>query len=360
MNIQQHQYVVIMAGGVGSRFWPASTEAQPKQFLDIAGTGKSLLRMTFERFLPLVSAERIIVLTNQQYEHRVADELPELDTGNILLEPSRNNTAPCIAYAAFHIRSRDPQALMVVAPSDHLIEKSSAFLAAIEDGFQFVHDREAILTLGMRPTRPDTGYGYIQYNNNDDLLAGKSILFKVRKFTEKPDKENAKRFLASGDFVWNAGIFLFSVATILTAFEQYATDIYSILEKGEEVYGKEGEKAFLEKYYRQCPDISVDYAIMEKAESIYTLPAQIGWSDLGTWGSVYDRAEKDKQGLLVQHQGAHVLEGNKNSLIRIPKEKKVLIRGLEGFIVVDTDEALLIYPMEEEQNIKSDRGRLKA
>lgn len=355
---KQHAYAVIMAGGVGSRFWPASTEDLPKQFLDITGDGKSLIRLTYERFLPLIPKEQILVITNKKYKSLVTEHLPELPVENILLEPSRNNTAPCIAYAAFHLKARDPKACMVVAPSDHIIEKSSAFLAAIEDGFSFVENKPAILTLGMRPTRPDTGYGYIQYNNNNDHLSGNSIIFKVKKFTEKPVLEEARRFLSSGDFVWNAGIFLFSVNTILKAYEEVATEIYLCLSRDESVYATEHEEEYLEEHYTKTPDISVDYAIMEKVDYIYTLPAQIGWSDLGTWGSVYELWEKDQNGLIIQHEGKHLLEGNKNSLLRLNDKKKVLIRGLEDFIVVDTDEALLIYPMDEEQNIKNDRNRL--
>lgn len=347
-----------MAGGVGSRFWPASTEELPKQFLDITGQGKSLLQLTYNRFVQFIPKERILVVTNQKYKNLVEEHLPYLPDENILLEPSRNNTAPCIAYAAFHLKARDPKANMVVAPSDHIIEKSTAFIAAIKDGFTFVENDDVILTLGMRPTRPDTGYGYIQYNNNDDQLVGNSIIFKVKKFTEKPDKEKARKFLASGDYVWNAGIFLFSVQTILDAFEQVATEIYLPLAEDESVYGTAHEQSYLDKHYPKTPNVSVDYAIMEKVENIYTLPAQIGWSDLGTWGAVYELWEKDKDGLVLQHEGDHLIEGNKNSILRLNNKKKVIIKGLDNFIVVDTDDALLIYPKREEQNIKTDRNRL--
>ncbi len=358
MAEKKNQYVVIMAGGIGSRFWPASTAEQPKQFLDIAGNGKSLLRMTFERFLPLVPTDRILVLTHERYADRVQQTLPELPTQNILREPSRNNTGPCIAYAALHVKARNPRASLLIAPSDHLIEKETAFIAMVRDGLEFVEQEKAILTLGMRPTRPDTGYGYIQYNNNNDQVAGQSLLFKVVKFTEKPDQKQAKRFIASGDYVWNAGIFMFSVDTILAAFEEAAPEIYQPLTQKMEVYGTEKEADFLEEVYPGTPNISVDYAIMENVNYIYTLPAQIGWSDLGTWGSVYERTEKGEDGIVIQHEGEHLIEECQRSLLRFPKEKKVLIRGLEDYIVVDTPEALLIYPMNEEQKIKQDRQRL--
>jgi len=353
-----HAYIVIMAGGIGSRFWPASTAATPKQFLDIAGQGKSLLRMTYERFLPLVPAERILVLTHADYADRVQQELPELPTPNILSEPSRNNTAPSVALAALHLQAIDPKATMLIAPSDHVIEKESAFHALVKDGLEFVRDEQAILTLGMRPSRPDTGYGYIQYNNNNDRLAGNSLMFKVRQFTEKPDLERAKSFIAAGDYLWNAGIFLFSVTTILTAFQEEAPTIYAQLTQDPDIFGTEAEADYIRRVYPDTPNISIDYAIMEKADYIYTLPAQIGWSDLGTWGSVYERSEKDESAVVVQHEGRHLVEDTKRSLLRFPKEKTVLIKGLEDFIVVDTPDALLIYPKSEEQQIKADRQRL--
>jgi mannose-1-phosphate guanylyltransferase len=354
----KHAYIVIMAGGIGSRFWPASTAASPKQFLDIAGKGKSLLRITYDRFRKIVPAERIIVLTHADYAGRVLEELDGLPASNILSEPSRNNTAPSVAYAALHLQGIDPRATMLIAPSDHVIEKESAFLALVKDGLAFVRDEEAILTLGMRPSRPDTGYGYIQYNNNNDRLAGNSLIFRVKQFTEKPDLERAKRFLSSGDFVWNAGIFLFSVTTILEAFQDNSPEIYAQLTQEPDVFGTDGEADYIRRVYPDTPNISIDYAIMEKAQNIYTLPAQIGWSDLGTWGSVYDRSEKDEKEVVIQHEGPHYVRDTKRSLLRFPKDKKVVIRGLEGYIVVDTPDALLIYPMEEEQQIKADRQRV--
>lgn len=353
-----HAYIVIMAGGIGSRFWPASTAETPKQFLDIGGQGQSLLRSTFERFLPLVDAEQILVLTHADYAARVQEELPEVPAENILEEPSRNNTAPSVAYAALHLQARDPKASMLIAPSDHIIEKSSAFLAMVKDGLDFVAKEPAILTLGMRPSRPDTGYGYIQYNNNNDRLAGNSLMFKVKQFTEKPDLKNAKRFLAAGDFVWNAGIFMFSVSTILSAFQDEAPTIYAQLTQEPDVFGTPEESEYIKRVYPGTPNISIDYAIMEKVDSIYTLPAQIGWSDLGTWGSVYGRSEKDEQGVVVQHEGRHLISDTKRSLLRFPKEKTVLIKGLEDYIVVDTPDALLIYPKTDEQQIKADRKQL--
>ena len=347
-----------MAGGIGSRFWPASTAETPKQFLDIGGAGQSLLRSTYERFRPLAPPERILVLTHVDYADRVQDELPDLPAANILKEPSRNNTAPSVAYAALHLQAIDPEASMLIAPSDHIIEKASAFLAMVKDGLQFVGQQPAILTLGMRPSRPDTGYGYIQFNNNNDRLAGNSLMFKVKQFTEKPDLKQAQRFLAAGDFVWNAGIFMFSVSTILSAFQEEAPTIYAQLTQDPDVFGTPEEADYIRRVYPDTPNISIDYAIMEKVDTIYTLPAQIGWSDLGTWGSVYERSEKDEHAVVVQHGGRHLVEDTKRSLLRFPKEKTVLIKGLEDYIVVDTPDALLIYPRSEEQQIKADRKRL--
>ncbi len=336
-----------MAGGIGSRFWPASTEARPKQFLDILGTGKSLLQLTYDRFLQLVPAQHIYVLTNQRYTSLVAEQLPDLPPEQILAEPSRNNTAPCIAYAAFKLHALNPRANFVVAPSDQLILKEQAFIQKLQQGLQFTASRDAILTIGIQPTRPHTGYGYIHFDRN----AGQKDIYPVLAFTEKPDETTAKRFLASGNYLWNAGIFLWRAEIVLRAFAKYAPEIYELLAAGKTSYNTPRETIFLQKQYPQTPSISVDYAIMEKADNIYTLPADIGWSDLGSWRALYELHDKDENENAVI-SGNLLAQNTTRCLFRVPSGKKVVVRNLNHFIVVDTKEALLIYPMNNEQEIK--------
>lgn len=344
--MNQHTYVAIMAGGVGSRFWPASRTALPKQFLDIMGVGKSLLRLTFERFLELVPAERIYIVTNEQYRDLVKEHLPELKDNQILGEPSRNNTAPCVAYTAFKLRELDPEANLIVAPSDHIVLKPNVFLDKVKTGLAFTAKKNAILTLGITPSRPDTGYGYIQYG---DAVEGE--VSKVIQFKEKPDADTAQVYLDSGEYLWNAGIFLFRCQTILDEFKAHAPEIYRILDQGCGTYNTDGEQAFVDKAYPTTPSISIDYAIMEPSQQVYTIPAEFGWSDLGTWASLFAESEKDEHENVLQ--GSVVGEDLKNNLIRLPKGKVGVIRGLENYIVVDTKDALLIYPKSEEQAIKA-------
>ncbi len=349
---QKHTYVAIMAGGVGSRFWPASREALPKQFLDILGLGRSLLQLTFDRFTQLVPEENILIVTNGRYADLVKEQLPALSDRQILGEPSRNNTAPCIAYAAFKLAQRDPEARMVVAPSDHLILKEEVFLNDVRTALEFADRHEALLTLGIRPSRPDTGYGYIQYEKGSEAVK------KVRQFTEKPPLADAERYLASGDYLWNAGIFIWKVSDVLNAFSRYAPEIHRILGADKEAYNTEREDEFIRKAYPTTPSISVDYALMEQADNVFTLPVDFGWSDLGTWASLHENAEKDNHRNKVFADQCLVQETT-NTLIRVPREKLVVVRGLDNYIVVDEKDVLLIWPKSEEQAIKAARKEIE-
>ena len=350
----QKPYVAIMAGGIGSRFWPASRTALPKQFLDILGTGRSLIRDTFDRFLPLTDADRVLILTNEQYRGLVAEHLPELPPENILCEPSRNNTAPAVAYAAFHVEARDPGATLIVAPSDHVILKAQAFRDALTEACGFAERQGALLTLGITPTRPDTGYGYIQYAT----APAQGRVHAVERFREKPDRPTAERYLDSGDYLWNAGIFVWTVRDILAAFERHSPQIHQTLAAGRGRFDAgEAERAFLAEAYPRTEKISVDYAILERADNVYTIPIDIGWSDLGTWGSLHAYAPKDERANVVQGENTVVLDAS-NNLIRTNDGKLVVIRGLEDFIVIDEEDVLLIYPKREEQAIKELTGKL--
>jgi mannose-1-phosphate guanylyltransferase len=352
-------YVAIMAGGIGSRFWPASRGSLPKQFLDILGTGKSLLRMTFERFLRIVPAEQIYIVTNKDYVKLVQEQLPELKPEQILGEPSRNNTAPCIAYTALKLHDLEPEANMVVAPSDHIILDQDEFVQTTEQALGFAQHHHALITLGIEPTRPDTGYGYIRYERapvSSDSSANRGI-HNVLQFTEKPPLEQARAYLDSGDYLWNAGIFIWSIRSLIEAFQELAPELLDILQV-ENIYNTEKEKVFLLENYPKTPKTSIDYAIMEKAGNVYTIPSSFGWSDLGTWASLYAELPKDENGNAVL-QGRLLAEETRNSLIRIPKDKLVVIKGLEDFIVVDEEDVLLIYPKSKEQEIKEVTKRVE-
>lgn len=347
MNLNNNTYVVIMAGGVGSRFWPFSREGMPKQFLDILGIGKSLLRLTFERFLHLCPAENIYVVTHEKYGDMVQQELPELSPGQILQEPSRNNTAPCVAYAAFKLAAVNPDANMVVAPADHLILDQKAFIGCLEKALVFAEHNEALLTLGIQPTRPDTGYGYICY----DKINEQDGVFKVERFTEKPPLEKAQWFLEQGNYLWNAGIFIWKASKVLKELEMHSPDIYGILCKGIGIYNTPQETTFIHEHYPSTPKISIDYALMERSSQVFTVPATFDWTDLGTWGSLFAELQKDEH-----HNGvmAHrtFLKDVDNTLIKGTKGKLIVAKGLHDYIVVDTDDVLLIFPKSEEQKIK--------
>jgi len=341
-------YVAIMAGGVGSRFWPASRTQRPKQFLDILGTGKSLIQSTYERFLKLTPKENIFIVTNKIYHDLVKEHLPDLTDNQILCEPSRNNTGPCVAYTAFKLHHLNPDANFVVAPSDHIILKEEAFISQLQKALKFTDEEEALVTLGISPTRPDTGYGYINFIRSQEERAG---VFKVAAFKEKPNEATAKEYIAEGNYLWNAGIFIWKAKSILNAFEEHANKIHTILKEGDSHYNSESEQAFIDEKYPTTPSISVDYAIMENADNIYTLPSDIGWSDLGTWASLHAESEKDahNNALKADHT---ILDDTENCLIRLPKGKVLVAKGLKDFIVVDEGDVLLIYPKSKEQEIK--------
>ncbi|MEL6393686.1 MAG: mannose-1-phosphate guanylyltransferase [Bacteroidota bacterium] len=346
-------YVAIMAGGVGSRFWPASREDKPKQFLDILGDGKSLLRRTFERFLGLTTADKIFVVTNGRYAAQVMEQLPEIEHTQVLQEPSRNNTAPCVAYTAFKLHQLNPAANFIIAPSDAHIMNEPLFLDNLRRALAFTADNDALLTLGIAPDRPHTGYGYIQFDTN-----GQDGIYPVERFTEKPKLEQAKNFLEAGNYLWNAGIFIWRAKTILAAYERYAPEIYAILSQGLSCYNTDTEQAFINEYYPSTPSISVDYAIMERAENIYTIPAQFGWSDLGAWEALYAESAKDENGNVVQaHQ--YLLEDTHNSFIRVPEGKLVVAGGIDDLLIIDEGDVLVVYPKSREQEIKGLRKQVE-
>jgi mannose-1-phosphate guanylyltransferase len=347
-TIEDNTYVLIMAGGVGSRFWPKSRNQFPKQFIDILGLGKSLLQLTYERFIKICDPKQIFILSNEHYKDLVLSQLPALGEDQVLLEPSRNNTAPCIAYASYKILKSNPDATIVVAPSDHLILKEAEFLNKVQQALNFSAQNDALLTLGIQPTRPDTGYGYIQY---EEALLSNDGIRKVLAFKEKPSLEKAEVYLTSGEYLWNAGIFIWSARSIKKAFQKYAPAIDQIFSTGDVVYNTPQEQAFIKEFYPTSPNISIDYAILEHADNVYTLPADIGWSDLGTWASLHAVAEKDELENAVSCTEINIQQ-TKNCIIQLPKGKAAVIKGLDNYIVVDDGNVLLIYPKSDEQEIK--------
>ncbi|MEL6628099.1 MAG: mannose-1-phosphate guanylyltransferase [Bacteroidota bacterium] len=346
----QNHYVIIMAGGIGSRFWPMSRAAFPKQFHDILGTGKTLIQDTFDRFASFVPAENIYVVTNERYFDLVKEQIPAMSDDQILLEPVGRNTAPCVAYAAYKINKINPNATFVVAPSDHLIQKEEVFKQKILLGLEACEKEDIIMTLGITPSRPDTGYGYIQFIEDEK----DNGYYQVKTFTEKPKLKVAKDFVESGDYVWNAGIFLFSAKTITTAFTNYLPDMAEQFSGIVDAYYTEGEKAAIAETYAVCKNESMDYGIMEEADKddiVFVIPADFGWSDLGTWGSVHANSQRDAhenalQGNVIMYEGG-------NNMIKTDKEgKMIVVKGMEDFIVVDTENALLICKKDDEQFIK--------
>jgi mannose-1-phosphate guanylyltransferase len=350
--MKNNRYIAIMAGGVGSRFWPSSTEERPKQFLDILNTGKSLIRVTYERCLKLVPNEHILIVTNKAYKDLVQEHLPELPVQNILCEPSRNNTAPCIAFTALHLAAQDKEAVFAVLPSDHVIEKEEAYVDKLNMAFDAATEEGAIVTLGIQPTRPDTGYGYIK---KGEALDSK---YRVEAFKEKPDQTTAEAYYQSGDYLWNAGMFVWSVETIVKAFEKFEPQIIETLSEDLSAYGTVNEQSYIDRVYPLTKAISVDYAILERADKVYTIPADIGWSDLGTWNSLHAFSEKDENGNVLQ-ANKYYLDEVSDSLIIAQKERTIVIKGLENFIIVDEPGALLIYPKDKEQEIKQVVKNLK-
>ncbi|HMR91924.1 MAG TPA: mannose-1-phosphate guanylyltransferase [Chitinophagaceae bacterium] len=342
-----NHYVAIMAGGIGSRFWPMSRTNHPKQFLDILGTGKTLIRETFERYGKIVPPENIYIVTSQEYVDKVQQELPELPAGNILAEPSRKNTAPCIAYIAFKLQQKNPDALMMVAPADHLIQDEAGFADTASRAFSFVDTVNALVTIGIKPSHPNTGYGYIQHEAQEAAPG----VYQVKTFTEKPNLELAKTFLASGDFLWNAGIFTWKIKTIITAFEQHLPEMFEVFAAEKDSFNTPAEKAAIERIYPQCTNISIDFGIMEKAENVYVIPASFAWSDLGTWNSAWENMEKDYFQNAVAGENTMIVDA-KSCVVNVPNDKLVVLQGLEDYIIVDTKDALLICQKSKEQEIK--------
>lgn len=339
-----------MAGGIGSRFWPLSRKTMPKQFLDILGTGRTLIQQTYDRFSKLIPKENFIVVTNANYYQLVTSQLPELGEDQILLEPFRRNTAPCIAYAANKIRIKNPSANLIVAPSDHVIMKEEEFLRQIEKGIKFVNDNDALLTLGIKPSRPEIGYGYIQVKNKVDFN-GFDNLFKVKTFTEKPDAIMAEVFINTGEFFWNSGIFIWSLPSIMKALKTHLENIAVLFEKGKKLYNTANEVNFVNKTYSECQSISIDYGIMEKAKNVYVLTSDFDWSDLGTWNSLYENEKKDESGNVINGDNV-LLYDSQNCIIKTTSEKVVVIHGLDGYIVAESNDTLMICRREDEQQIK--------
>lgn len=343
-------YCVIMAGGIGSRFWPLSKSSNPKQFLDILGTGRTFIQETYDRFKKICPNENFYVVTSVDYKDLVLGQLPELDESQILLEPLRRNTAPCIAYACYKIQTINPDARIIVAPSDHHIQQEDAFLEVIKKGLDFVSKNDALLTLGIKPNRPETGYGYIQIESSQwtDSIED---LHKVKTFTEKPDLQLAEIFLESGEFFWNSGIFIWTLKSIINAFEIHLSAVSELFEKGNKLYGTADEIPFLNKTYSECQNISIDYGIMEKAGNVYVLCSDFGWSDLESWGTLYENLNKDTEGNVVSGKNV-MLYGSKDCIVNMPDQKLVVLQGLEGYIVVESEGTLLVCRKEDEQQIR--------
>jgi len=344
-----NNYAVIMAGGIGSRFWPMSTSRMPKQFLDVLGTGETLLQQTFRRLLKICPSSQILIVTNTDYKDICKDQLPDIKESNILCEPARRNTAPCIAYASFKIQSENENANIIVAPSDHIITNEDEFTRIVNECLQVSRENDCLITLGIKPNRAETGYGYIQYSNESRDL--KSSLKRVKTFTEKPDLELANQFLESGDFLWNSGMFIWSVNSIISSIKNLLPEMHDVFSEGIELYNTLDELSFINRVFPTCRNISIDYGIMEKSKNVFVFPSDFGWSDLGTWGSLSDHISSDKNDNTLISKQVLLYESEKN-IIRIPKEKAAVIQGLEGYIVVDTKNALLICKREEEQKIK--------
>ncbi len=348
--MNKDNYCVIMAGGVGSRFWPMSKESKPKQFLDILGTGRSLLQMTFDRFVKICPAENIYLVTNAAYKEDILKQLPEISEEQVLLEPCRRNTAPCIAYANYRILNKNPKARIITAPSDHLIIKEDVFLKVAQKGLDFVSDKNALLTLGIKPGKPETGYGYIQVANDKPEKKLPNI-DRVKTFTEKPNKDLAKVFFESGEFYWNSGIFIWSLKSIMKAFKDHLPDVDALFKEGVGLYDTPKEASFIDDTYYSCQNISIDYGVMEKADNVYVYCTDFGWADLGTWGSLHEHLPVDEQG--NSFRGEKILAyKTKNSIVQMPKDKLAIIQGLEDYIVVDADDILMIVRKEDEQDIK--------
>lgn len=343
-----------MAGGVGSRFWPVSTQHFPKQFHDMLGTGETLIQKTFNRLARLIPSENIFILTNERYNDLVFEQLQGVTKRQVVLEPAMRNTAPCILYASLKIQKENKDAVMIVAPSDHWIEDEDTFSENVKTAFDFCESNDALMTLGITPTFPNTGYGYIEYDKTPT-----NEIKSVNQFREKPDYETAKTFLDQGNFLWNAGIFMWSVKTVINTFKSNQPELFELFESGFNVYNTEFEDDFIRDNYGKAENISVDYAIMEKSGNVYVIPATFDWNDLGTWGSLYDKLDKDKNANAVVNSKV-LLEDSNGNMIRSKKDKIVVVDGLNDYIIVDKDEVLLIFPKEKEQDIKKVLQNVKA
>ncbi|CDF78306.1 mannose-1-phosphate guanylyltransferase (GDP) (E C [Formosa agariphila KMM 3901] len=351
--MNKNNYAIIMAGGVGSRFWPVSMNSFPKQFHDMLGTGETLIQKTFQRLSRFIPKENIYILTNEDYNDLVLEQLPEVSQKQVVLEPAMKNTGPCILYAALKIQKENPDALMLVAPSDHWIEDEEAFSKNVLTAFDFCAKHDALMTLGIEPSFPNTGYGYIEYDTETE-----NVVKPVKQFREKPDYETAKSFIKQGNFVWNAGIFMWSVASVLKAFKSNQPELFQLFENGISAYNTDLESSFIEENYVKAENISVDYAIMESSKNVYVLSAEFDWNDLGTWGSLYDKLDKDADNNAVVNARTLVEDASGN-MIRTKGDKIVVVEGLNDYIIIDKDDVLLIYPKEKEQDIKQLRNKVK-
>jgi mannose-1-phosphate guanylyltransferase len=345
--MSKNNYVAIMAGGIGSRFWPISRTDYPKQFLDILNTGRTLIQATYDRFAKFIPAENIYVITFDQYRDIVARQLADLPADNILCEPSRKSTAPCIAYISYKLQQLNPNANLICAPADHIISGDEAFQQECKEALQFTAHIKGLITLGIKPTYPNSGYGYIQYEPH----AVSDNIYKVKTFTEKPDIELAKTFISSGDFLWNAGIFVGQVKNIIKAFEKYLPEMAEVFEAEKGHFNTKQEKKAIERVYPQCVNISIDYGVMEKADNVYIIPSSFGWSDLGTWNSIYENVEKDYLGNAVAGNNVMVIDAT-NNVVHADNKKLVVLQGLDDFVIVDTKDVLLICKKDREQDIK--------
>lgn len=343
--MKNHYYAVIMAGGVGSRFWPVSTEENPKQFHDMMGIGASLIQSTFSRLKKIIPKENIFVATNSRYKEQVLKHLPGIDERQLLLEPVMRNTAPCVLYSAFKISNLDPEAVVVIAPSDHFIANTEEFVKNIQTAFDACEKNDILMTLGIQPSNPNTGYGYIRYVEGPDPIK------KVENFTEKPDLQTAKRFLSDGSYLWNAGIFVWSVKSILSSFKNNLGEMYRLLAGGEKDWNTDSEDNFIQANYKKADNISIDYGIMEAAENVFVLPVDFGWNDLGTWGSLFDKLPKDQYNNAVINAKSVFIDAA-NNMVRTQKDKKIVVKGLSDYIIVETKDKIMILPKSDEQAIK--------
>lgn len=351
--MNKNYYAILMAGGVGSRFWPISTQDFPKQFHDMLGTGDTLIQKTFHRLADLIPKENIFILTNERYNDLVLEQLPEVEQRQVVLEPAMRNTAPCILYASLKIQKENPDAVMIVAPSDHWIEDEKTFSKNVQQAFDYCENNDALMTLGIQPTFPNTGYGYIEFDKSSA-----EAIKSVNQFREKPDYETAKSFISQGNFLWNAGIFMWSAKSVIKAFQNNQPELFKLFESGIPVYNTEFENEFIKENYPNAENVSVDYAIMEKSANVHVIAAEFDWNDLGTWGSLYDKLDKDESGNAVVNART-LAEDASGNMIRTKKDKIVVIDGLQDYIVVDKEEVLLIFPKSKEQDIKMTLQQVK-